>query len=79
MIKNEKYELYNGDCLGLLQDIPDNSIDLVIIDPPYEINTMKGGGTIGKRKYKEGVNGEIKKLSIVADKYLSKRSCKDEC
>ena len=64
MIKNEKYELYNGDCLGLLQDIPDNSIDLVIIDPPYEINTMKGGGTIGKRKYKEEVTPLTNGFSI---------------
>lgn len=30
-------ELLNGDCLELLKDIPDDSIDLVLTDPPYNI------------------------------------------
>ena len=30
-------DLINGDCLELLSTIPDNSIDLIAIDPPYEI------------------------------------------
>jgi site-specific DNA-methyltransferase (adenine-specific) len=29
--------IHKGDCLNLLQEIPDRSIDLVIIDPPYNI------------------------------------------
>jgi DNA modification methylase len=29
-------DLRCGDCLEILKDIPDKSIDLVIIDPPYE-------------------------------------------
>lgn len=28
-------DLKQGDCFELLKDIPDNSVDLVIIDPPY--------------------------------------------
>ena len=35
---------FNGDCLEILKDVPDNSVDLVIIDPPYEFD--KGGGAI---------------------------------
>jgi site-specific DNA-methyltransferase (adenine-specific) len=31
----EKYKLYKGDCLEIMKDIPDESIDLVLIDPPY--------------------------------------------
>lgn len=31
------YKLYKGDCLELLKDIPDKSIDLVLTDPPYNI------------------------------------------
>lgn len=27
-----------GDCLKVLQDIPDNSIDFVFVDPPYNIS-----------------------------------------
>ena len=56
MIKTDRYELYNGDCLEVMKSIPDKSIDLVIIDPPYEIKTMNGGWTIGKRKYKDEVS-----------------------
>jgi len=31
------YHLYHGDCLNALPKIPDNSIDLVLTDPPYNI------------------------------------------
>lgn len=27
--------LYNGDCLELMKQIPDGSIDAIITDPPY--------------------------------------------
>ena len=30
-------DLRLGDCLELMKDIPDKSIDLVVIDPPYEL------------------------------------------
>lgn len=54
-------KLLHGDCLELLAEIPDGSIDLIVTDPPYEIETQGGG------------NDEIKaKLSVVRkelDKY----------
>ena len=31
-----KIKLYNGDCLSIFPKLPDNSVDLVVIDPPYE-------------------------------------------
>ena len=49
-------QIYNQDCLIGLKDIPDKTIDLVIIDPPYDIYT-KGGGK-GKTK----IAKHIKKL-----------------
>lgn len=33
-------DLRHGDCLELMKDIPDGSVDLVLTDPPY--GTMKG-------------------------------------
>lgn len=30
-----RYELYNGDCLSLMKNIPDESIDLILCDLPY--------------------------------------------
>ena len=49
--------IYNEDCLKGMKKLPDNSIDLVIIDPPYEIHAGKKGGAFGveKRKYHEAV------------------------
>ena len=34
-------ELHNGDCLELMKDIPDGSVDLVLTDPPYNIGKAK--------------------------------------
>lgn len=41
-------DLKCGDCLGLMKDIPDNSIDLVVTDCPYHI--VSGGCTNIPRK-----------------------------
>ena len=30
--------LMQGDCLELLKDIPDGSVDMVLTDPPYGID-----------------------------------------
>jgi len=32
--------IYNDDCLNILRDMPDNSVDSVVTDPPYGINFM---------------------------------------
>ena len=32
------YTLYKGDCLEIMKDIPNESIDLVVTDPPYGID-----------------------------------------
>ena len=34
-------KLYNGDCLEIMKNIPDKSIDLVLTDPPYNIGIAK--------------------------------------
>ena len=41
----EVNKLYLGDCYELIKNTPDKSIDLVIIDPPYEI--ASGGAMTG--------------------------------
>lgn len=37
-----------GDCLKLLKQLPDNSIDLVVTDPPYLFTRNDGCGAFGK-------------------------------
>ena len=34
----ETIELYKGDCLEILKQIPDGSVDMVLTDPPYGID-----------------------------------------
>jgi DNA modification methylase len=33
-----RYEIFNADCLEQIKKIKDNSVDLVLIDPPYNID-----------------------------------------
>ena len=37
--------IYQGDCLELMKDIPDKSIDLVLTDPPYKISSLPPGNS----------------------------------
>ncbi len=43
-LKRWKNKVILGDCLGLMRELPDNSIDLVCVDPPYP--NMQGGRII---------------------------------
>lgn len=38
----DKIEIIKGDSFLKIKDIPDNSIDLIVTDPPYGINFTKG-------------------------------------
>ena len=40
-IKTNNYSIYHGDCLEVMKDIPDNSIDMILCDLPYQITGMK--------------------------------------
>jgi site-specific DNA-methyltransferase (adenine-specific)/modification methylase len=40
-IEEVKNKIICGDCIEVMKEIPDNSIDLVIIDPPYNISQDK--------------------------------------
>jgi len=43
-------DLRLGDCLEVLKTIPDNSVDSVVVDPPYHLTSTKGDkkGFMGK-------------------------------
>ena len=45
---NENIMLGNGDCLELMKEIPDGSIDLVLTDPPYNIARDNNFNTMGR-------------------------------
>ena len=39
----KKYKLINDDCFSALKKIPDNSVDLILTDPPYNIAQYSTG------------------------------------
>lgn len=55
------YQLYQGDCLEVMKNIEDGSIDLVVTDPPYEIATTGAG------MYKQADKQYVKELNGMKD------------
>ena len=52
--------IYNMDCMEGMKLIPDNSIDLVVTDPPYKITSRgSSGGTGGILKDKLNMKGMV--------------------
>jgi DNA modification methylase len=41
-----KKEILLGDCLELMKDIPNGSIDMVLTDPPYGVTKIKWDSVI---------------------------------
>ncbi|WP_279401701.1 hypothetical protein [Piscibacillus salipiscarius] len=37
MTSKIKIQLYNNDCLSVLKELKDESIDLILTDPPYNL------------------------------------------
>lgn len=52
--------IYNKDCLEGLITLPDNSIDLIVTDPPYLIENTKAGGKSDLAKSIQHMNNQIR-------------------
>ena len=48
--ETELGKLYHGDCLDVLQGVENNSIDLIITDPPFRINSVAPATGYYKRR-----------------------------
>ena len=46
-----------GDCYELIKQLPDKSVDLIVTDPPYELET-RGAGFHNKRDYYDELHEE---------------------
>lgn len=46
--------IINADCMDILRELPDKSVDLVLTDPPYGIDY--GGQLRGKGDGKGGID-----------------------
>ena len=52
MIDLDNIELWHGDCLELMKDIPDSSIDLTVTSPPYD-NLRSYNGNINQWSFEK--------------------------
>lgn len=59
-----------GDCLELIKDIPDNTVDLVVTDPPYNTNY--------KTNHRKS-NNKKNNLVIEKDEHLFTKPIKNDC
>lgn len=63
-----RVDLRCGDCLELMKDIPDESIDLIVTDPPYKITKRGSSGTMGgywkNKKAKNGIIFDYNNIEI---------------
>lgn len=60
-----KQEILYGDCLDIIKNIPDNSVDMIITSPPYAERRKKIYGGISEDKYVEWflpIGHEIKRI-----------------
>jgi len=74
-------KIYNMDCLIGMSNMPDNCVDLIVTDPPYDFlshhysKSYTGAGAFGKmgRSY----HGELEKASIIEgfDREAIMREC----
>ena len=55
-------ELYHGDCLEYMKSIPDNSIDLILTDPPYNISQC--GKALDRSKHVSPIMRRDKAISL---------------
>ena len=54
----DDYSIFEGDCYELMADMPDNAIDLILTDPPYNINERYSTGNI-KLGWRADINNDI--------------------
>ena len=66
--------IVNGDAYEMLKTLPDKSIDLVIIDPPYEYTTGEGAGCFGvkHRNYHNEYYKVSANIEDIKQKYIDK-------
>ncbi|GAB3304115.1 site-specific DNA-methyltransferase [Epidermidibacterium keratini] len=54
--RDEQVTLYHGDCLQVMRSLPDESVDIVVTSPPYNMGLVPGGN--GRGMYRPGANNK---------------------
>jgi len=54
-----KFKLYHADCLDILAELPENSVDMIFADPPYFLSsgsfTCQNGKMVSVKKKEIGI------------------------
>ena len=58
----ELNHVYQGDCLDLMREMPDKSVDLVLTDPPYGIKRFENGIGKNDRLTIKSINSDFNNL-----------------
>src|SRR4030042_4375920 len=63
--QKDNFVLYKNDCLKILEQLPENSIDMIFADPPYFLSnggfTCDGGKMVSVNKGKWDTTNGLKK------------------
>jgi len=54
--QKDKFVLYNSDCLKILEQLPENSVDMIFADPPYFLSNSGRMVSVDKGKW-DATNG----------------------
>lgn len=60
----ELNKIYNEDCYEGIKKIPDNSVDLIVTDPPYLIESTKGGKNSELAKSITNMNNQLEENNL---------------
>ena len=65
ILDNKDYKLLQGDCLELMKDIPDKSIDMILCDLPYGNTACKWDSIIPFDELWKYYNRIIKEEGVI--------------
>lgn len=71
------YSIYHGDCLELMQDIPDKSVDMIFTDLPYGTTNCKWDIIIPLEDYIEAKGKTLKHDDFLFQSYKAGMSFKE--
>lgn len=61
-----KFKLYQANCLDILADLPENSVDMIFADPPYLLSnngfTVHAGRRVSVNKGEWDKSNGLKKI-----------------
>ena len=60
-----KFDLWKGDCLELMKEIPDGSVDLILTDPPYGTTNCRWDSVIPFEPMWEQLKRIIKPSGVI--------------